>query len=96
MSVLKFLLDAGKHVYLISNASGKDRDEYVNKCKRLGFVHERLTIQNVYGSAYIAALYVKNTFPDCKKCYIIGMNSIRNELKSFGITALGCEDDHDS
>ena len=49
-------------------------------------------IDQIYGSAYIAAQYLKEKCPDINKVRVIGMNSIRKELKEVGIESVGGQD----
>jgi 4-nitrophenyl phosphatase len=49
------------------------------------------TVDEIFGSSYAAAYYIKNTlnFPSDKKVYVIGMDGITDELASEGITWIG-------
>ena len=46
----------------------------------------------MYGSAYIAAHYISEKYPDIKKVRVVGMNSIKKEMAGVGIQSVGGED----
>ena len=81
----------GKQVYFLTNSSGRTRDEYADKIKKLGF--GQCTRDMVYGSAYTTARYVKENYPEIKKVHVVGMKSIAIELAEQGIPSCGGEDD---
>jgi 4-nitrophenyl phosphatase len=81
----------GKKVFFVSNSSGRTRDDYVEKIRNLGF--QGCTRNMIYGSAYTTAKYLREKFPEIKKIYVVGMNSIRKEMAEVGIESHGGEDD---
>lgn len=52
------------------------------------------TKEQIYCSSYVAACYIKEKYPHIKKVRVVGMNSIREELRQQGIDSEGGEDDH--
>ena len=47
----------------------------------------------MYGSAYVTTRYIKEKYPEIKKVRVVGMDSIKKELKLAGIDAEGGEED---
>ncbi len=80
----------GKGIFFISNSSGKTREDYLAKIQKMGYSECR--IDQIYGSAYIAAQYLKEKCPEITKVRVVGMNSIRKELKEVGIDSVGGQD----
>ncbi|KAJ3336537.1 Fe(2+) transporter [Gonapodya sp. JEL0774] len=77
-----------KRIIYVTNNSSKSRKNYVGKFAKLGFPAEP---DNIFGSAYAAAYYLKNMlkFPEDKKVYVIGMQGIVDELAEMGIQTAG-------
>ena len=80
-----------KQVYFLTNSSGRTRDEYVEKVKKMGW--KGITREMVYGSAYTTARYLREKYPEIKKVRVLGMNSICKEMGEVGIQSCGGEDD---
>jgi ribonucleotide monophosphatase NagD (HAD superfamily) len=80
-----------KKVFFLTNSSGRTRDDYVDKIKKLGF--KECTRDMIYGSAYTTASYIRERYPEVKKVRIVGMNSIKKEMAEVGIESCGAEDD---
>ena len=81
----------GKQVYFLTNSSGRTRDEYVAKIKKMGW--KGITREMVYGSAYTTAKYLREKHPEIKKVRVLGMDSICKEMAEVGITSCGGEAD---
>ena len=81
----------GKEVYFLTNSSGRTRDEYVEKVRKMGW--KGITRDMVYGSAYTTARYLKEKHPEIKKVRVLGMNSICKEMAEVGIQSCGGEED---
>ena len=77
----------GKEVYFLTNSSGRTRDEYVEKVRKMGW--KGITRYMVYGSAYTTARYLKEKHPEIKKVRVLGMNSICKEMAEVGIQSCG-------
>lgn len=82
-----------KKIFFITNSSGRTRDDYVEKIRKLGFA--QCTREMVYGSAYTTARYIKTSYPEVEKVHVVGMKSICSEMKEVGIESCGGEDDLD-
>ena len=80
-----------KQVYFLTNSSGRTRDEYVEKVKKMGW--KGITREMVYGSAYTTARYLTEKHPEIKKVRVLGMNSICKEMAEVGIQSCGGEED---
>ncbi|XP_068240523.1 glycerol-3-phosphate phosphatase-like [Palaemon carinicauda] len=79
----------GKKVFYVTNNSTKSRDEYVEKCKNLGFIAEK---ESIVSSSYVSAQYLSQMKFD-KKVYVIGTSGITKELDEVGISYIGAEPD---
>eukprot|EP00347_Sterkiella_histriomuscorum_P020427 403337848 len=88
--VLNYLHFLGKKIFFITNSSGKTRQQYLETFHRIGY--QSCTAEQIYGSAYTTANYIKEKYPEVKKCRVVGMNSIRKELEFQGIESEGGED----
>ncbi|ELT93017.1 hypothetical protein CAPTEDRAFT_98799 [Capitella teleta] len=80
----------GKRVFYVSNNSTKTRAEYVVKCQKLQY---DTTEEEVVGSAYATAQYVKHTLGYKGKVYIIGSSGIAGEFDAAGIPHFGVGED---
>ena len=80
-----------KQVFFLTNSSGRTRDDYVEKVRKMGW--KGITREMVYGSAYITARYLQEKHPEIKKVRVLGMNSICKEMAEVGIQSCGGEDD---
>ncbi|XP_051958838.1 glycerol-3-phosphate phosphatase-like [Xyrauchen texanus] len=84
--VINSLKKQGKRVFFVTNNSTKTRKMYADKLNKLGF---DATEDEVFGTAYCSAMYLKN---ECKiqgKVYLIGSNAMRQELEAVGIRQVG-------
>ncbi|KAJ3103926.1 hypothetical protein HDU97_009738 [Phlyctochytrium planicorne] len=88
-----FLRSKGKRVVFVTNNSSKSRESYVQKFRSLGIAAEK---EDVFGSAYAAAYYIKNFLhiPKGKKVYLCGMAGLEEELAAENIEYVGAS--HDS
>ncbi|KAJ3129795.1 hypothetical protein HK100_008412 [Physocladia obscura] len=95
IKVLSQLRTMGKRILFVSNNSTKSRRQYLKKFNQLNI--EAYT-NEIFGSAYAAAYYIKNTlqFPSDKKVYVCGMEGIQEELDSEGIKHCGASDDDEN
>ncbi|KAK8397372.1 hypothetical protein O3P69_004828 [Scylla paramamosain] len=84
---LNTLQALGKKVFFVTNNSTKSRDDYVEKCGRLGF---KATKEDILSSAYVLAQYLKQQGFQ-KKVYVMGMGGIVKELQAEGIQSTGGE-----
>ncbi|XP_078670202.1 glycerol-3-phosphate phosphatase-like [Branchiostoma floridae x Branchiostoma belcheri] len=80
------LREMGKRIFFVTNNSTKSRLSYVEKLKNLGFEANE---EEVYGTAYIAALYLKNIAKVTGKVYMVGNKEMAKELDLQGISYTG-------
>ena len=74
---LEEIKKAGKKAFFITNSSARSRRMMVEKLAKYGY---EATEDQIYGSAYIAAQYIKNNFPEVKKAYVVAMDGVKEEL----------------
>ncbi|KAJ3333413.1 hypothetical protein HDU76_008437 [Blyttiomyces sp. JEL0837] len=93
--VLAKLRKLGKKLLFVTNNSTKSRKSYLKKFQSLEI---EASVDEIFGSAYAAAYYIKNTlqFPQDKKVYICGMSGIQEELDSEGIRHCGAGSDNEN
>lgn len=63
----------------------------VEKLEKLGLLG--LSKEQMYGSAYLTAQYLKQYLPQITKARVVGMNSVKIELAKVGIDSVGGEDE---
>nr|XP_055032502.1 glycerol-3-phosphate phosphatase [Misgurnus anguillicaudatus] len=84
--VIKKLKKNGKRVFYVTNNSTKTRKMYADKLGKLGF---DATEDEVFGTAYCAAIYLKTVCKVEGKVYLIGSNAMGQELEMLGIQQVG-------
>ncbi|TEB32861.1 p-nitrophenyl phosphatase [Coprinellus micaceus] len=91
IQVLDMLRRRNKKVIFVTNNATKSRQTLLSKFEQLGV---QAHADEVYGSAYAAAVYVSSVLkmPKTKKAYVIGMAGLEEELRSEGIAFLGGTD----
>jgi ribonucleotide monophosphatase NagD (HAD superfamily) len=47
--------------------------------RSMGFTSPKL--ENIYGTSYICANYMKRKYPDIKKIFLIGVKELREEFE---------------
>ena len=92
VKAVNLLHKLGKRVLYITNNSTKTRDEYVEKLSKMGFT---ATINDVFGTAYTSALYLKHEYKVKGRVYVVGCESMGKELSRFGINHFGIGRDDD-
>ncbi|KAI9452043.1 2-phosphoglycolate phosphatase [Lactarius psammicola] len=95
VQVLEILRSHRKRVLFVTNNATKSRRNYKKKFDGLGI---EARVEEVFGSAYAAAVYLSSVlnFPKDKKVYVIGMSGLEDELRSEGITFIGGTDPADN
>ncbi|RXW22764.1 hypothetical protein EST38_g3083 [Candolleomyces aberdarensis] len=93
--VLEMLRRRNKKIVFVTNNATKSRRSYKAKFDQLGV---EAHVDEVYGSAYAAAVYVSSVInlPKTKKAYVIGMAGLEEELRNEGIQVLGGTDPEDN
>ncbi|KAH9972633.1 2-phosphoglycolate phosphatase [Lactifluus volemus] len=93
VEVLHFLRSQKKRVLFVTNNATKSRRNYKKKFDGLGI---QAHVDEVFGSAYAAAVYLSSVvkFPKDKRVYVIGMSGLEDELRSEGISFIGGTVEH--
>lgn len=89
--VINLLKKNGKKVFFVTNNSTKTRKMYADKMTTLGF---NVTEEEVFGTAYCSAMYLKTVCKLDGKVYLIGSNAMKQELEAVGIQQTGVGPDH--
>lgn len=89
--VINLLKEHGKKVFFVTNNSTKTRKMYADKMSTMGF---NVTEEEVFGTAYCCAMYLKSVCKLEGKVYLIGSNAMRHELETVGIQQTGLGPDH--
>lgn len=84
--VINSLKKAGKRVFFVTNNSTKTRNMYAEKLGKLGFEASK---DEVFGTAYCSAVYLKTVCNLEGKVYLIGSNAMKQELEAIGIESVG-------
>ncbi|XP_068162188.1 glycerol-3-phosphate phosphatase [Antennarius striatus] len=91
VQVVNLLKKKGKRVVFITNNSTKTRRMYGDKLTSLGF---KATVDEVFGTAYCCAMYLKTVCKLEGKVYLLGSNAMKDELAEVGIQQTGVGPDH--
>ncbi|KAM7381954.1 hypothetical protein PAMA_012696 [Pampus argenteus] len=89
--VINLLKKNGKKVFFVTNNSTKTRKMYVDKLTTLGF---NATEDEVFGTAYCSAVYLKTVCKLQGKVYLIGSDAMKQELEAVGVQQTGLGPDH--
>uniref|UniRef100_A0A8C9Z163 Glycerol-3-phosphate phosphatase n=1 Tax=Sander lucioperca TaxID=283035 RepID=A0A8C9Z163_SANLU len=89
--VINLLKENGKKVFFVTNNSTKTRKMYVDKLSVLGFNAKE---DEVFGTAYCSAMYLKTVCKLEGKVYLIGSNAMREEMEAVGLQQTGVGPDH--
>ncbi|XP_029942644.1 glycerol-3-phosphate phosphatase-like [Salarias fasciatus] len=84
--VINLLKESGKKVFFVTNNSTKTRKMYADKLAALGF---HASEEEVFGTAYCSAMYLKTVCRLDGKVYLIGSPAMRQELEAVGIQQTG-------
>lgn len=84
--VINLLKENGKKVFFLTNNSTKTRKMYAEKMSALGF---NVKEDEVFGTAYCSAMYLKTVCQLEGKVYLIGSNAMKQELEAMGIQQTG-------
>ena len=60
------------------------------------FSYQNIKMDHLYPSAVLACLYIKQNLPDLKKVYVIGSDSLKEELMNHGIDQADENPEYDS
>ncbi|KAJ0015769.1 hypothetical protein NQD34_014059 [Periophthalmus magnuspinnatus] len=84
--VINLLKKNGKKVFFVTNNSSKTRKLYADKMSLLGF---NVTEDDVFGTAYCCAMYLRTVCKLQGKVYLLGSNAMKQELEAVGIQQTG-------
>uniref|UniRef100_A0A8C6U2S1 Glycerol-3-phosphate phosphatase n=1 Tax=Neogobius melanostomus TaxID=47308 RepID=A0A8C6U2S1_9GOBI len=84
--VVNLLKKNGKNVFFVTNNSSKTRRLYADKMSLLGF---NVSEDDVFGTAYCSAMYLKTVCKLQGKVYLVGSNAMKQELEAVGIQQTG-------
>ena len=81
VDTLNTLRDRGVRVAFLTNNASRHREELAARMTRLGFA---CATEDVWGSAYIAALYLSRHAPKAR-VFLVGTAGMRREMEEAGI-----------
>ena len=81
METLRILTEKGKKVYFVTNNSSKARIDYQKKIARLGYNAE---LDQIVTSGMATASYLNKNFSN-SKIYVLGTETLKNELRNYDI-----------
>lgn len=84
--VINLLKKNGKKVFFVTNNSSKTRKLYAEKMSLMGF---DVTEDEVFGTAYCCAVYLRTVCKLQGKVYLIGTPAMKTELEAVGIQQTG-------
>lgn len=88
--VINLLKEKGKKVFFLTNNSTKTRKMYADKMSSMGF---DVSEEDIFGTAYCCAMYLKTVCKLEGKVYLIGSNAMEQELEAVGIRQTGAGPD---
>lgn len=86
VEVLQELRKLGKKVFFVTNNSSRSREDYANKLEKFGI---KVSKDEIYGTSYAVAYYLKEIIKFDKKVYTIGTTGMIAELDALGIPHTG-------
>ena len=78
----------GKKVFFVTNASTISRKDLAAKLQNDVFRYSNVKLNHLYPSSTLAALYVLQNIPGCKKINCIGTQGMRDEMREHGFELL--------
>ncbi|KAK3608453.1 hypothetical protein CHS0354_035456 [Potamilus streckersoni] len=89
---IELLHSLNKRLVYVTNNSMHGRSMYVKKFKKYGF---EAAIENIFGVAYAAAVYLKKVSKVTKKVYVLGSKGMVEEMDLLNIDHFGYGPDPD-
>ncbi|KAK2573667.1 Glycerol-3-phosphate phosphatase [Acropora cervicornis] len=86
VEVLHELRKLGKRVFFVTNNSSKSREDYAKKFENFGI---KVSKDEIYGTSYAVAYYLKEILKFDKKVFTIGTTGMIQELDELGIPHTG-------
>ena len=84
MDTLRILDNKGKRVFFVTNNSSKSKYDYLKKVRRMGYDAD---ISQIVTSGMATASYLNKHFPG-KKVFVLGTQTLKNELDEYGINTV--------
>ena len=84
IDALNTLRSRGVRVAFLTNNASRHREELAARMSRLGFA---CTSGEVWGSAYITALYLSRSAPEAR-VFLVGTAGMRREMEETGVTVV--------
>lgn len=86
IDALKYLIQKNKKIVFVTNNSSKSRQSYALKLQKYGV---NVTQNEVFGSSYAVVKYLDSiNFSKTKKCFLLGEDGLREELKIAGYNVM--------
>lgn len=89
---IEWLESKGKQVYFVTNNASKSRKSMVKKMQKPVFSYKNAKEDHMYPSCTVAAQYVLQKLPGCKKVRYIGMEEMGEEIRANGLETIGGTD----
>ena len=86
---IEWLESIGKKVYFVTNNASLSRASMARKMESDTFQYKNVKMNNLYPASTIAAQYVRQKLPECKKVRYVGMDELGEELRSNGLETCG-------
>ena len=80
-----------KTIFYLTNKNSITKQDLYKQLSDSGIKH--IKYENVYSSSYLTGKYIKEKFPHIKKIYLIGRESLKNQLEQFGLEVSGGPED---
>ena len=77
----------------MTNNAAISRETMAKKMQSSVFDYKNVKIDHLYPSSAVAAQYVKQHLPECKKVRYIGMEAMGEEIRSHGLETIGGTND---
>lgn len=88
--VVNSWVSMGKRVFYVTNNSTKTKKQFLDKCHDLGFIASEDSICN---TSSLAAHYLKGILPPSKWVYVVGAQSLEEDLNNQAIPNFGAGKD---
>ena len=79
----------GKKVFFITNNATKLTEDMAAKMTRMGY--NNIKLNQIYTTGALVSKYIRRKYPDIRKVFAIGVQSIRKSLESEGIEVVGAD-----
>lgn len=86
---IEWLESIGKTVFFVTNSAAVSRKSMVEKMATDVFKYKNGKIDHMYPSCAVAAQWVVQNLPECKKVRYIGMETMGEEIRSNGLETIG-------